>query len=47
MDTGLPKQTITEPVEQLDELDTSGVEALIADELVVEDVSIDGICGVY
>jgi mycofactocin precursor len=47
MDTGLAKQTITEPVEQLDELDTSGVEALIVDELVVEDVSIDGMCGVY
>jgi mycofactocin precursor len=30
-----------------DTADTAGDEALVADELLVEEVSIDGMCGVY
>jgi mycofactocin precursor len=41
-----PTLTADEPAGR-DRADRAGDEALIADELLVEEVSIDGMCGVY
>jgi mycofactocin precursor len=42
---------VTPPAEQASEHDSAaggaGAEALVAEELLVEEVSIDGMCGVY
>jgi mycofactocin precursor len=40
------ESTIT-PADPLDELDVVDEGALVEDELLVEEISIDGMCGVY
>ncbi len=42
-----PELAEEEIVDRAGEVDRVGEEALVADELLVEEVSIDGMCGVY
>jgi mycofactocin precursor len=47
MDRGRAQQSVTGLDDQPEEPDAFADDPLVADELVVEEVSIDGMCGVY
>ncbi len=41
------EQTVVEPAQDEDETTQPSAEELVVEDLLVEDVSIDGMCGVY